>query len=584
MGSVVGVLIGEGSAPGDAVLTALKRSPHRGQERTPVVRGRIAVGVSSGVDGEAWVETVGGWSVAVSGAVDLVDGSDVGGDPAASIAAHLAAKGRAGLADVLGDFVVVATDGEHLYAARDHLGSGGLFVATSGAVGVVASEPKQVVAALGKARRPDIDALVAVYYSQWDAVDDIPSVIEGVDRVPRATIVELQPGGWRRVGRVWDPETLLETSALTVEEAQQAVWEAVTAAVGRAVTDHTAVGLSGGIDSTLIAAAAAASHPVGLGAVSAVYPHAPSVDESQYIRATAEFLRLELTTYQPGRPRLDSLGEWVDLIDGPTHGLSIGAVAEMNDVVKQAGYRTVLGGEMAELVYDLREHALSRMLWRGKVGPVVRQVRSWRGRGADRMSITRSLLSGLVPPSVALAYARRFRTAPDPAPWLDRSFMPGLDRNWALERSARRRWPEIQLFFATGPSYPGLEIATVMGDVAGVRTRRPLVDRQLWELFLSLPPEVKFPSFETKALVRRVLDGRAPDEVVWRTDKTVFDEDSRVRSETGFLVERMKDGFQLPGVYYPVLLDRLENGEVTTWELSMARTLASIHAFIEVCS
>src|SRR5690606_4183995 len=103
-------------------------------------------------------------------------------------------------------------------------------------------------------------------------------------------------------------------------------------------------------------------------------------------------------------------------------------------------------------------------------------------------------------------------------------------------------WPEIQLFFATGPSYPGLEIATVMGDVAGVRTRRPLVDRRLWELFLTFPPEVKFPDFITKSLVRHVLDGRAPDDVVWRRDKTVFDEDARVRAETATLVTRIQDG------------------------------------------
>jgi asparagine synthase (glutamine-hydrolysing) len=548
------------------------------------VRGRVAIAASGCADGGAWVGTVENWSVALSGVVDLVAGSEVVRDPAASIAGHLAKTGVSGLADLLGDFVVVATDGEHLYAARDHLGSDGLFVSTSGSVGVVASEPKQVVAALGRARRPDLDAIVAVYFSQWEAKDDIPSVVEGVDRVPRAAIVEVEPGGWRRVGRVWHPEPLLETSALTVGEAEEAVWATVTAAVGRGVTDHTAIGLSGGIDSTLIAAAAAEGYPAGLGAVSAVYPHAPSVDESRYIRATAEYLGLELTTYQPSRPRLDSLQQWVDLIDGPTHGLSLGAVAEMNDVARGAGYTTLLGGEMAELVYDLREHALSRMLWRGRFGTVLRQVRSWHARGADLTSITRSLVSGLVPPSVGLAYARRFRTASDPAPWLDRSFMPGLERQWALERPARRRWPDIQLFFATGPSYPGLEIATIMGDVAGVRTRRPLVDRQVWELFLSLPPEVKFPSFETKSLVRRVLDGRAPQEVVWRSDKTVFDQDARVRSETGYLVQRLNDGFELPGVQYSLLLDRFESGEMTTWELSMARTLASIHAFIEVCS
>lgn len=222
--------------------------------------------------------------------------------------------------------------------------------------------------------------------------------------------------------------------------------------------------------------------------MSAVYPHAPSVDESEYIRATAKFLDLDLTTYQSARGRLDDLNSWVDRIDGPTHGLSIGAVSEMNDVAAAGGYNTLLGGEMAELVYDLREHALARMVWRGRFGAVAEHVRGLRQRGVKAGSILRLMVAGMVPSHVGLAYTKRFRRAPDPPAWLDRSFMPGLDRRWDLERPARHRWSDIQLFFAMGPSFPGLEIATVMGDVAGVRTRRPLTDRQVWEFFLSLPP------------------------------------------------------------------------------------------------
>jgi hypothetical protein len=104
----------------------------------------------------------------------------------------------------------------------------------------------------------------------------------------------------------------------------------------------------------------------------------------------------------------------------------------------------------------------------------------------------------------------------------------------------------------------------------------------VWEFFLSLPPEVKFPDAETKSLVRLMLDGRAPDQVVWRKDKTVFDEDSTSRAEYPELIRRLRDDFRLPGVRYPELWDRLEAGDLGVWELSMARTLASIHAFVAV--
>jgi hypothetical protein len=237
---------------------------------------------------------------------------------------------------------------------------------------------------------------------------------------------------------------------------------------------------------------------------------------------------------------------------------------------------------MAELVYDLREHALASLLLRGRMGAVASHLRGLRQRGMSMRSLARILGAGLVPSPIGLAYVGRFRASEDPASWLDRSFMPGLDKRWDLERSPRRRWADIQLFFATGPSFPGLEAATIMGDAAGVRTRRPLADRKVWEFFLSLPPETKFPDAHTKSLIRLMLDGRAPSEVVWRTDKTVFDEDSLGRAEYAYLIERLSDGFRLPGVDYAELLGRLESGSMSMWELSMARTLVSIHAFVAV--
>ena len=583
MGSIGAVISKDGESE-TRLRRALARSPHRGTFVGTAPAGEISIGALATPRSQAHVYRGSGWSVAVSGAIDAVAGIDAPVDPAEAIAQELDRAGPMALSEVRGDFTCVATDGRRLVAARDHLGTDGLFVGSNGSVGAVLSEPKQVVESLDRFRRPDFDGLVSVYFSQWEAADDVPSVVEGVDRVPRAAIIEVGHGGWRRIGRVWDPAAVLETSRLTAAEAVEAGWWVIKKAVDKMTSDRTAIGLSGGIDSTLIAAAAAAGRDGPLGAVSALYPHAPSVDETAYIEATAKALDIDVTSYVPTRDHLDRLDMWVDLIDGPTHGLLIGSVAEMNDVAAGAGYDTLLGGELAELVYDMREYALAGMVARGRLGAVARHVRGLRARGISASSIIRLVVAGLVPSWAGEAYTRRFRRAPDPATWLVRSFMTGLDRHWAMERRPGRRWADIQLFFATGPSYAGLEIAAVMGDVAGVRTRRPLADRDVWEFFLSLPPETKFPDAHTKSLVRMILDGRAPREVVWRTDKTVFNEDSLSRAEYPFLFERLSDGFRLPGVKYQELIRSLEHGSMTMWELSMARNLASIHSFVAVSS
>ena len=579
MGSI-GALIGPAGQTEAALSRALDRSPHRGEEVAIAAVGDVSLGAAASARGDAWLHRGVGWSVALAGVVDMFGGIESPANPAESIARAMDDAGPSVLQEARGDFACVATDGRRLLAARDHLGTQGLFVGSSGTVAAVMSEPKQVVAALGRSRRPDLDGLVAAFFGQSESGHEPPSVVEGVDRVPRAAIVEVKPGGWRTIGRVWDPSALLETARLSVADAIESGWSVIEKAVARMTTANSAVGLSGGIDSTLIAAAARERGRPG--AMSAVFPQAPSVDESTFIEATAKYLDIEVTTYAPNRDRLDRLDMWVDRFDGPTYGVAIGPVSEMNDRTAAAGYDTLLGGELAELVYDMREFALAGMLTRGRMGPLAEHMKGLRASGVKAGSIARLLVAGLVPARMGQAYTRRFRPPWLPAAWLDQSFMAGLEDRWAMGRPAGRRWADIQLLYATGPSYPGLEITTVMGDTAGVRTRRPLTDRDVWEFFLSLPPEIKFPDANTKSLVRMILAGRAPDEVVWRTDKTVFDEDSLTRAEYPFLMGRLGDGFRLPGVDYPELIRSLEARSMSMWELSMARILASIHSFITV--
>lgn len=581
MGTIGGLISAHDEAREAHFTRALSRSS-RGKTPTVLSRGSVTIGAAAGPLEDASLGTGSVWSVAVSGVIDSVVGRSQPAQPAGEIAAAFDRIGIEASRTILGDFTCLATDGTRLIAFRDHLGTDGLFVGSLDSVTAVMSEPKQVVAAIGLDRKPNIDALVAMYFSQWEAEDDVPCVVQDVDRVPRGFVVEATEAGWRRIGRVWDPANVVETANITLEEAKERAWELFSAAIDRSVSGPTAVSLSGGIDSTVIAAALATKTcDEQIGAISAVYPESPSVDESHYIADTASMLGLPSTTYQPARGRLSNLDTWVDRCDGPTHGLALGAIEEMNEQAGSANFRTVLSGEMGELVYDLREHAIGRMLMRGHLVAAGRNLSQLRDRGIPWSSLTRIVGATLTPSRLALAYTRRQPVGP-PAPWLDPEFMPGLERRWDLERPPSRRWHDIQLFFAIGPSYPGLETSTIMGDFAGVRTRRPLVDRELWEFFLSLPAHIKFPDAWTKSLVRRVLNGRAPDSVVWRKDKTVFDEDSKRNADRSELIERINDGFELPGVDYPGLLRHLEGAEMSGLELALVRNLVSMHAFVGI--
>lgn len=578
----IGSVIGGGTEERRRLLSnALSASPRGGKQQVSL-RGDVAIGVTGGGLDDGYLSDGTSWSVAVTGLVDAVGDEERPLQPAESISRAMNRLGIEAAKTVIGDFNCLATDGRRVIAFRDHMGTDGMFIGANDRTTAIMSEPKQVVSALERRRTADIDALVSVYFSQWQSEDDVPCSVSGVDRVPRGHVIEATNDGWSRVTRVWDPSEGVETSKLSAAQAKDAAWEMVLRAVERSIGGPTAVSLSGGIDSTLIAAALASADPYErVAAVSATYPNSPTVDESSYISETATYLGIDSITYESRGESLDDLETWVDRFDGPTHGLGIHAIDYLNEVAASEGFHTVLSGEMAELVYDLREHAIGAMLLRGRLGPATRNLRQLRGRGLPWPALARMVGSTLAPQRLAVAYSRRQSIDP-PTSWLDPSFMPGLERRWDFERPPSRRWRDIQAFFTTGPSYPGLELSTLMEDLAGVRTRRPLVDRDLWGFFLSLPPEVKFPDAWTKSLVRHALTGRAPDSVVWRTDKTVFDEDSKRNAGYELLLSRLNDGFQLPGIHYEELSNRLQSKEMSSFEITMARNLASIHAFVAV--
>ena len=120
------------------------------------------------------------------------------------------------------------------------------------------------------------------------------------------------------------------------------------------------------------------------------------------------------------------------------------------------------------------------------------------------------------------------------------------------------------------------------GREAAERIGRPFVDVDLWEFFLSLRAEVKFPDTRRKTLVRRSLRGRLPDELLDRRDKTVFGEHLLTHADYDLMRRYLVDPkHRIPGVDYDRLALRLEQGGFTLWEYCWARDLTSAHAFLD---
>jgi len=125
------------------------------------------------------------------------------------------------------------------------------------------------------------------------------------------------------------------------------------------------------------------------------------------------------------------------------------------------------------------------------------------------------------------------------------------------------------------------EADDLVQSVAQVAIRRPWADIDVWEFFLSLPAEVKFPDPASKSLVRTLMRGRVPDVVLDRTDKTVFDAHIQEGIDYDELGKRLLDpAVHISGVDYGAVAEALQGRNLDLGSFMWAKDLAAVHAFL----
>lgn len=547
---------------------------------------------------ESWVAADGDALAVFAGTLDnraeLDDELAVGvaggasADPARTVLAAFRAWRERAPARLRGVFSGAVFDGTTLWCFRDQLGFRPFFFRDDSRAFLAASEAKQVAAGAGIARRPDVEAAESVFFVR---LEERRTTLEGVERFPKASLAVVEQAASARIRRYWDPARLVESTSLTVGEACERLAGVLDAAVSRAVTGNDAVSLSGGLDSPTVAAFAAPRHLALSGrplqALSAVYPRHPSVDERPLIEAVARHLGLTLHTYEQASGPLDDLALWVNALDGPWDTLPIPEVAESYGHARRVGATTVLTGELAEYVWTVRDHLIGHLVARGRVRPAAEWVRARRRRGLGWRSIAREAAPSLTPALLARLYvrarrehfrARDLRLLP---PWVDPAQFDALGAPRELATPARDRWRQAQLAPFGSFAWTGFEADALCAARLGVQVRRPLADVDLWEFFLALPAETKFPDLTPKSLVRRTMDGRLPDEIVHRRRKTFFDEHVLESADFEGLRRWLhRPAHRVRGVDYPLLERRLERRELGLFELIWAYNLARVHAFL----
>jgi len=440
------------------------------------------------------------------------------------------AWGLAGLERLEGIFAFALWDAgrRRLILMRDRLGIKPLFYAWQRGQLVFGSEIKAVLVAGGVDRDTDDQALVE-YLWYGNAFED-RTIYRGV----RA----LQPGcrlviedGHARLESWWRVETWLDRARPEANrrDATGAVREAVDTAVARQLVSDVPVGLflSGGVDSSSIAASAAVASGRRLASYSVAFDYDKGVNELPKARRVAQTLGLD---HHELHVRGDALEEVISALvqvhDEPfadAANIPLFLLArELRGTIK-----VVLQGDGGdELFAGYRRYSILRSaplwrMWPHALEPVVRALLRGRGARLARMGAA----AGNADPAMRMALLLTVETLRDPPTAMltdaaRRRLEATTDPFAAYRRCASRfgNCDPVQQMLLTDlclqlPSQflTKVDRATM---AHGIEARVPLLDDGVVSLAIGLPVALKVRGSQKKIVLRDAMRDRLPAEIL----------------------------------------------------------------------
>jgi len=440
---------------------------------------------------------------------------------------HLYEDHGAGFARLLnGMFGLAIWDGprRRLVLARDRMGQKPLYyAATAAGTLVFGSEPKALLAHPEIARRLDPPGLAR--YLFYEYVPAPHSIWAGIRKLPPAhTLVWEQ--GRATVARYWEAPGI-SPDPPPFEDAAARFWDDFRAAVGRHRRSDVPLGvfLSGGVDSSSVAAALAELEPAGSIRTYSIGFEDPSFDESNHARAVARHLGTDHRerTFSPDSVRelLPEVAAWLL----PTHLLSRFAREEVTVALGGDGADELLAGyptfpaerasgffrKLPRAAQALAGAAVGRLpVDHGNISLDFRLKQFLRGAGEPAALAHQRWLGSFSGPEIG-------RVLVDPA-GLDVE-AEHLGRASALAPGADPLTRSLLLYQDT---YLPDDILTKVDRASmacGLEVRAPFLDAGLVDSIQGLPASYKYGRGQTKRLLKRAAADRLPASILSRPKK-----------------------------------------------------------------
>ena len=461
-----------------------------------------------------------------------------------------------------------------LVLARDRMGQKPLYYyETPGGGLVFGSEPKALLKHPDVPRRLDPQGLAR--YLFYEYLPAPHSVWSGVKKLPPAHVLVWEAGKVA-VSRFWSPVWPAPDAGAgkgDFEAEASGFWEAFRSAVGGHRRSDVPIGvfLSGGIDSSSVAAAVCELEPAKGVRTFSIGFEDPSFDESGHARAVAEFLGTDhherTFSAETVLELLPEVAGWLDEPFGdasvlPTHLLSRFAREQVKVVLGGDGADELLAG------YPTFQAERAAAFYRG----LPARARALAGAAVGRMPVRHSnfsldfklkqFLRGASEP-LALAHQRWLGSfsGDEIARLLVGGPPGGFDVEAELIDRAGKLAPGCDPLTRSLAQYQDMylpdDILTKVDRssmACGLEVRAPFLDAGLVDRVEALPSGLKYGKGRTKRLLKRAASGRLPASVLSRPKKGFGIPVARwLRGPLGPLLDRLlgRDRLVAQGLFNP---------------------------------
>jgi asparagine synthase (glutamine-hydrolysing) len=447
-------------------------------------------------------------------------------------------QGETMLERLRGDFALVIWDpaARRGLVARDQTSGRAVYFDEQGGTLRFASEVRHLLSL--RRRRPAPDPVALAHWLNISGMPGMRTLYEGIRRLPSGHFLRLDRGRWE-IRRYWRPgrDAPLRASR---EELAELLRGELARSVARGLGASGTAGLlvSGGLDSTSVAAIATRLVDPELRprvSYSAVFPEHPSADESALIDQLTTHLGLASVRIAVRRGSLfPATLEYLRAWELPPTSPNLFFWGPLFRRAVDDGITALVDGEGGDQVFGLSPYLLADRLRRGRILSALQLARTMPGAGPKPpwRSMRRVMVNFGLKGALPVHLQRLRRRLSDPGryafawltPEMARTFA-STDESWRWREARGPRWWNYQVTETTSGLGPTLTLDHVRrrNDLAGVASRHPLLDVDLLELMLRLPPELAYDWRFTRPLFREATAGLVPDAIRLRPDKSSFD-------------------------------------------------------------